>query len=153
MKRKILTIILFGCMALSLVGCGNKEAVSTEDFISIAESKDCEIADASAQYEEYSYVENVTIAAHEEGWQVEFYTLSEDSYATSMFNTNKEIFESYKGNKSVESTTNIGNDATYSLTSDGYYMYLSKVDNTLLYVRVNEDYKDTVKTIIEELEY
>lgn len=88
-----------------------------------------------------------------DGWQVEFYVLDDSANATAMFNTNKNIFENYKGNSSSEKSSSIGNSASYSLTSSGYYMYLCRIDNTLLYVKVQDIYKDTVKDLVKELGY
>ena len=70
-----------------------------------------------------------------------------------MFLTNKTTFESYKSNSSTELKTTMGNYETYALTSGGYYMYVSRVDNTLLYLRVDDKYKATVKSLVEELGY
>lgn len=70
-----------------------------------------------------------------------------------MFNTNRSTFESYKGNSSSESSSSMGNYSSYTLTSNGYYMHLCRVDNTLLYVKVNDTYKDSVKKLIKELGY
>ena len=41
----------------------------------------------------------------------------------------------------------------YDLESGGYYMHLTKVDNTLLYVRVPSNYKENAKKIIKDLGY
>lgn len=70
-----------------------------------------------------------------------------------MFDNNKSIFESYKIGLSAEKSTSFKNNSTYSLSSDGYYMYLSRVENTLLYIRVKDIYKDKVKTIVDKLGY
>jgi hypothetical protein len=70
-----------------------------------------------------------------------------------MFNTNKSTFESYKGNSSSESSANMSNYSTYTLTSSGYYMHLCRVDNTLIYVRVKDDFKKDVQAVIKKLGY
>ncbi len=46
-----------------------------------------------------------------------------------------------------------GNYDIYSLTSNGDFMYLCRIDNTLLYIDVEDIYKDEVKEIIDELDY
>ena len=63
------------------------------------------------------------------------------------------ILHNSKGNGATESSANIGNYSTYGLTSNGYYMYVSRVDNTLLYAKVSTTYKDAVKSIIKDLGY
>ena len=34
---------------------------------------------------------------------------------------------------------------------NGKYMVVSRIDNTVIYVNVNDNYKDTVKDILKEL--
>ncbi len=45
------------------------------------------------------------------------------------------------------------NYSTYSLTTNGKYKYLSRIDNTLIYIDASDDYKDAIKDIIKELGY
>jgi len=70
-----------------------------------------------------------------------------------MYNTNKSKYESEKANVSSSTTSNMKNYSTYSLNTNGTYKYLSRIDNTLVYVDVDEDYKDDVKEIMKEIGY
>ena len=152
-KRRIVLCVVCFLMLFALTGCGNKAAITTSDFKTVAEGHNYIITDAVSQYAAYDYIKEVTIAQSSDDWQVEFYVLDNAANATSMFNTNKATFESYKGNSSSESSTSIGNHASYTLTSSGYYMHLCRIDNTLLYVSVPDTYKNDVKELIEELGY
>lgn len=71
----------------------------------------------------------------------------------SMYNTNQQKFESQKSNRSTSSTASMKNYSTYSLTTNGKYKYLSRIDNTLIYIDASDDYKDAIKDIIKELGY
>ena len=93
------------------------------------------------------------VAQNEDGFQVEFYVLANENDAQSMYNTNRQTFENSKGNVSGELSTSLGNYASYSLTSGGYYMYISRVDNTLFYAKVESTHQEDVKEIIESLGY
>ena len=88
-----------------------------------------------------------------DGWQVEFYVLDNSANASSMFNSNRNIFENYRSNSSSEKSAITGNSSTYSLISSGYYMYLCRIDNTLLYVKVQDTYKNTVQNFVKALGY
>ena len=149
--------ILFGVvcflMLFALTGCGSKTAITTSDFKSKTENLGYTNIDVTSQYSSYDYIQEATVAQSSDGYQVEFYVLDDKGNATSMFNTNKSTFESYKGNSSSESSSSMGNYSSYTLTSSGYYMHLCRVDNTLLYVRVKDTYKDSVKNLIKELGY
>ena len=152
-KRNILLGIICFVFLSILTGFGNKTAINTAQFKSIAENKGYTITDATSQYAQYGYINEATIATNNNEWQAEFYVLSDEGNATSMYNTNLEIFASYKGNSSSESSSSASNYTSYSLTSSGYYMHLCRIDNTLLYVKVSETYKDIVKDFIKELGY
>ncbi len=151
-KRNIILGIVCFLMIFALTGCLSKTAITTSEFKTKAENLGYTTTDIISQYASYGYIKEATVA-QSEGYQVEFYVLDDASNATSMFNTNKEDFESYMGNSSSESTVNIGNYSSYTLTSSDYYMHLCRVDNTLLYVKVKDTYKDSVKTLIEDLGY
>lgn len=154
MKRKnILLIVVCIVMGFFLTGCGKKTVITTEQFKNIGNTHNFVISDVTVQYSSYNYINEATVIQNPDGWQMEFYVLSNEEYADSMFNTNKNTFENQKENSSLESSVSMGNYSTYSLTSGGYYMHLCRVDNTLLYVRVEEKFKDSVNKIIDELGY
>ncbi len=152
-KKNIFFGVVCFLMLFALTGCGNKNAITTSDFKSKTENLSYVTTDVTSQYASYGYIQEATIAQSSDGYQVEFYVLDDAGNATSMFNTNKATFESYKGNSSTESSSSMGNYSSYSLTSSGYYMYLCRVDNTLLYVKVKDTYKNSVKSLIKELGY
>lgn len=152
-KKTILWGILSVLVIFMTTGCGKKDVLTTDSFSSISKNNDCAIYDISEQYAVYEEIEEATVALNDDGWQIEFYVLTDSEEASSMFLTNKTTFESYKSNSSAELKTAMGNYETYALTSGGYYMYVSRVDNTLLYLRVDDKYKDTVKSLVEELGY
>ena len=90
-KRNILLGIICFVFLSILTGCGNKTAINTAQFKSIAENKGYTITDATSQYAQYGYINEATIASNNNEWQAEFYVLSDEGNATSMYNTNLEI--------------------------------------------------------------
>lgn len=152
--KKFLMGIFCVITLFTLTACStSKIAITTADFKSKMENHSYTTVDVMSQYESYGYINEATVAQSPDGWQIEFYVLADEANATSMFNTNKLTFESYKGNSSTESSASIGNYSSYSLTSSGYYMHLCRVDNTILYVSVPDTYEDVLKDLIEELGY
>ena len=78
----------------------------------------------------------------------------DDSYATNFYNNNKSILESSKGNNSAETYVELKNSSKYTLLSNGKYMTVSRINNTVIYFDdVDANYKDTVKTLLDELGY
>lgn len=69
------------------------------------------------------------------------------------YNTNKSIFEAYKDNSSVETNFNGKNYSKYTLNTNGQYMLLSKIDNTVIYLKVDSENKDSINKLMKELGY
>ena len=154
-KKLIITAAL--CLVLALV-CGacaqSKTAATPKDFIASAESLGLQTQDTTKDYEQFDHVVNSTSAGKTEGnaivWQADFVTATEAEKAQGMFETNKNKFDEASGNMS---STSVGNYNTYEKNGDGKFMYLCRVDNTLLYINVDEKYKDEAKKLIGTLGY
>ena len=131
-----------------------KTSITASSFYTTMSQKGYSVQDASSQFSDYNYVKQAYIAASKDlSYQIEFYELLDDSYATSFYNNNKSIFESSKGNASAETSVGLKNYSKYTLSSNGEYMVVSRIDNTVIYVKVDDSYKDTVKAILDELGY
>ena len=152
-KKSILLVALFVGVLFLFTGCGKKTVATDADFRKVFQESGYAIYDATSQFDATGVVESASIAQSTSGHQVEFYVLKSEEDAVSMFNTNKSTFEAYKGNSSSESSANMSNYSTYTLTSSGYYMHLCRVDNTLLYVRVKDNFKKDVQAIVKKLGY
>ena len=150
MKWKILLIILF---SLLLTGCiGNKEKISSDQFIEFAAESEYEIIDKTKVLKD-SNIKKVILAKKSDDYQLEFYKLKGITEAIYMFNDNRKIFKISKNDTSTYTYTNLGNYSIYSLTNESYYMYLCRVDNTLLYVKVPVEYKDEVVEFSNKIGY
>ncbi len=148
----VILVVIGGVIFVNL----NKEkaSITASSFYTTMSQKGYSVQDSTSQYSEYDYVKQVYIAVSKDySYQIEFYELLDDSYATSFYNNNKSIFESSKGNASAETSVGLKNYSKYTLSSNGQYMVVSKINNTVIYVKVDDDYKNTVKDILEELGY
>ena len=154
-KRNVfLKIILSVLMVFLLVGCGNnRKTITTEEFKDKAKSHNYIINNAISQFEEYKYINEATVVSNAGNWKVEFYVMNDNNSTSKTFEYSKENFIKSKGNGSKETSESIGNYSNYSLTTNGNYMYLSKIDNTLIYVVADEKYTDDIKSFIKELGY
>lgn len=150
----IIVIVLVG-IVLVVFNTLNKEKtpISANTFNTTMESKGYIMTDTTSQFAQYGNYMSKSYAAQKTGYQIEFYELSSEENAISMYNTNKTKFESQKSNDSASAIASMNNYATYSLTTNGKYKYLSRIDNTLVYIDVDESYKDVVKDIMKEIGY
>lgn len=153
----IIGIILIVIIGIALVAFNalNKEKIpiSADTFNTTMEGKGYIMTDSTSQFAQYGSLMTKSYVAQKSGYQIEFYELSDEENAISMYNTNKTKFESQKSNASASATASMNNYSTYSLTTNGKYKYLSRIDNTLVYVDVDESYKDIIKDIMKEIGY
>lgn len=154
-KLKVLMLgVLCFTILFTVTGCGNKTAISSDDFKSRMEQKGFSVQEATSQFSEHDYVEKVYIALSDDSkYQIEFYELSDADKASSFFNNNKELFEDSKSSSSSETSVNLGNNSKYTLTTNGKYKVVSRIDNTVIYLDVADNYKSNIKDILKDLGY
>lgn len=148
----LVSVIL--CSMLCLVGCAQKVSITAEDFKTAMESKGYTIADASEQFADYNEITKVYIAISGNGsYQIEFYELTDSDASMRLFAGNKNIFEQSAGNISANSSVSTPNYSNYKIIANGHYKVLSRINNTMIYIDVPAEFKDEVKTVLDELGY
>lgn len=131
-----------------------KTPITASDFYNIMSQKGYIVQEASNQVSSNYYIKQSCIAISEDyTYQIEFYELIDDSYATNFYNNNKSIFESSKGNAAIETNVGLKNYQKYTLSSNGKYMVVSRIGNTVIYIETADENKDTIKSILEEIGY
>lgn len=132
----------------------NKEPITASEFKNEMEELDFEIVDVKNQFAQYDFVEKAYVALEEDSdYQIEFYKLDEEDDAMDFYDNNKKIFQSQKGSTSAETNVNFKNNSKYTLTTNGEYKVVSRIEDTVIYLNVDKEYKDEVKEILKELGY
>jgi|GEM_PF-1897596 len=129
------------------------KAISNLKFTSIMEDKGLKIYDVTDQFGE-DYVKSATIAYNEKtNYQIEFIVFSDEDSAKNAFNLNKNTFEKIKTETSEEVSTSNEKISEYALTTEDKYMYISRRNNTLLYLNIDGSYKIEVANLITKIGY
>lgn len=153
----LLVLILLISIIVSivlLITTKGKKAISTQQFKDTFDENEYNLVDVIDQFSSYQYVKEACIAVSKDAsYQIEFYVLENDNYAIDFFNRNKSIFESKKGSLSTETSADIKNCSRYTLNSNDRFMFLSRIDNTVVYIDVYNNYINNVNSIIEKLNY
>ena len=160
MKKGILIIVvlimLFVALGCTIISVLKKEKVSItmQEFKTIMEKKGFNIGDATSQYSSYGYIDNASIGMRDDGaYQIEFYTLNDDESAIYFYNTNKTIFENSKSGATSQTTSELSNYSKYTLKCNDEYKVVSRINNTVVYVNVEDAYEGEVKDILKEIGY
>ena len=153
--KSLLALSLCIVCLLGFSGCGKKKTpISADEFVSALEAKDFLVTDSTSAYSQYKDVTESYIAVSPNfKFQIEFIVADSASGATYLYNVNKQKFELGKSGVSKNKSVELANYATYTLVCNGKYQVVSRIDNTLIYVNVDEEHQDEVKAILSELGY
>ena len=78
-KQLLMGLMCF-VVLFTLTGCGNKTAITSDDFKSKMESSGYTVQEATNQMSDYDYIKQVYIAISSDStYQIEFYELSDNS--------------------------------------------------------------------------
>ena len=142
----IILVLLTGC-ALK-----QKEPIDDEIFSRVMTNEGFKVVDVEQQFEQYGYFEDSYVATNN-NYQIEFYELENEKNAIEFYNTNKSIFESQKSAVDVYSSIDLKNINKYTSTTDNEYKVISRIDDTVIYLKVDKKYKDEVNHILSKLGY
>lgn len=152
--KKILLGIICILSLFLLTGCVKKTSITTKQFKKIAEEHNLKTTDILNQYEEYNnIIKDATLAIKNDEWQIEFYIITNATEAKEMFKNNVNQLESLAKSTTMKTKVNMLNYNTFSQTTMDKYSYVSRVENTLLYLDVKAEKKDEVMAIVEALGY
>ena len=156
MKKVKSAALIALCLMLvfSFGGCAKKEAVTSQVFGDTMTQNGYTIIDIKEHYNDVEFITEAYLAVDEtESYKIEFYVLSDNDSAANMFEGNKQDYEENRGPSYVGNSYDIGNHSKYTLTADGTYVLISRIDNTLIFIKTSADYKDAVNTAVDALGY
>ncbi len=157
-KRKLLLFLILICITLfTVTGCfgNNKKSITTEEFETKLKKKNFIINDVKAtQFSDVPEISKGVIAIDEtNNYQIEFYECTSTESAKTMYERNKQIFESDKGNNSAYTNVDLNDYQKYTLTTSDKYKVLTRINNTLIYINADKKYKNNIKKILKEINY
>lgn len=157
MKNILKIGVILLVTSLFVTGCGNKKSLTAEEFKNKMEKEKYIITDATNQFkdiEEAKYLKKVYIASDKDyKYQVEFYEFDTKSNATNFLEHNKNLFENEKEGASSYTEVNLFNYNRYTLNTGNKYFVLSRIDNTVVYVNNDSQYKEQINALLKIVNY
>ncbi len=150
--KKIGLIVFGALLMLGLTACGEKEALTASAFKSKMETKGYEVVDITSN-PEYEGVATAVLVAMKDDYQIEFYVVNDNEQSIRAYDQNKTDFEGLKESGASETEVSLSNHAKYTLTTGGKYRVVSRIDNTFVYVDVEESKKTEVSDVLKDLNY
>lgn len=148
MRKILITIITFMCL-ITLTACANKVALSNEELTSKLNDLGFDVKDITDNMEDSNV--NVVKTANNGKYQMEYYVFKSQEKAKEAYKNNKKTLSSNK--KYEGKSTGKDNYEKYVQETDGSYNSVIRIDNTMIYVSVNIDYKKDVKKVLNKLGY
>lgn len=154
----IIILVIFAIIMTVLINISSmladKEPISANKFKKIMAAENFRIINATEQFAEQEYVDEVYLALDFEGqFQVEFLTFTDETYAESSFEINKQNFEAYEKDANTQSEVNGENHSNYKLSTDEKFMVISRIENTMVYISTDDLHKDEAKELLDKLGY
>lgn len=147
--KKLFTVFAVAAVFL-LAGCSGKNPATLENFKTTMEAAGYTMHDVSAQYDS-GIAKSVTVAL-KDGYQVEFFMLTNEENAATSFASNKNRLEALAGGNTTTSVT-ASNYSSYTLTTKDQFYKVSRIGDTMIYLRVPRAQKDAVSELVKSLGY
>lgn len=161
--KKITKIILVVVIVVMALGIGitvlcmklfsPKDALTADEFKTVMVQKGFQTADITEKYSSYNIKKYYLALAPDESYQIDFLECNDTVVAKNLYAGNKAQIEATKGNASMTSEASVSNYSKYSQTSNGSFQVISRIDNTLLMIVTEDDLKDTVKDLLDDIGY
>lgn len=142
---KILALIL---ILLLVCGCDKKQSLNKEEITNELSSNGFIITDITDRMED----DNITavLVANNSKYSIEYYRFKDNKSASESFKNNKKLFENYSRNGKEKTKDNYN---TYTQEIENKYNLLIRVDNTLIYASINNEYKSDLNKVLKNIGY
>ena len=147
--KKYIKIVIVLLVVLILTGCGAKKTALNQKQITDKLYKLEFFVDDNTKLMEDSTM-RTALSAYNSKYQIEYYIFKDEKRAKEAFQDNKKYFDN-NGKKGKEKTKE--NYSKYVQELSDTYNVLTRVDNTLLYISSNIEYKSDIKKVLKELNY
>lgn len=151
LKKYLIVVLLIGIFTVT--GCSsNKKALTVSEVKEKVENIGFKVIDSKAKFNGTDYVTNA-LEIGNSNFYVEFIELNDVDTAKTLFQNNKEQIDGNRKGDFKNNSSSGNNYETYELISDGYYMYICRIDNTILYVDDKVEFESEMKQIVKALNY
>lgn len=145
--KKILIILII----ILITGCSNYH-LTIDEFRNISLNEGYYLDNQNIEYKNYDYVKDVCYAYdREKDYLVEFINLENNDYAYRFYLTNYEDFQDEVTTDSYLKIKNNDNYNLFHLENKKYYMLLIRMDNNIVYVNTEIEFKNDIENLLNKL--
>jgi len=152
MKRIICALLLLA-LVLSLAACSPREVISAEEFTARMTEAGYTVHDFSDFMDDTDFGIEAFLVADAEVFEVEFMVFETAESARSMYNQIRQEMDESRGRTASTRETNVANFNRFSMTTDGRFEAVTRVENTVLAVGTDAEFRDDVNAIFDLMGY
>ncbi len=146
----VVGVIIIAIVCLAIMQSG-KKAITMEQFEEKAKENGYKIADIQNDITKKEEIINAKLAISEDySYFISFYILKDNDSASNFYKEQKEEFAKTKQEENEPIEKKSKSYEEYSLKSNGKYMYISRIENTIVQFNVNESEEQKVKEFLEK---
>jgi len=146
--KSSVVVVLLAVISIFVSGCGAREPMDVNVFRSVMEAENYEITDFLPRQAENAELFRNHLIVTTENYEITFAELIEDAYARNVFNGVRAQVENNRGSVHTSTTVNAVNHNMFEQTSGGVFAHIYRVDNTVLYVIADSEYRSHVRELI-----
>ena len=152
---RIASVILSVFMMAAFLTSCKKYPSDTAAFKQLAKEFKFEVYNVTDQYVNAPQIKEATIVAPSgREFQIEFYVITDKDSAKQLYLAQSEVVEGYKDANYSGSSSNGQNYAKRSIVTNGKYLMVSYLENTLVYVPpTDKEYKQTIEDFLKKFNY
>lgn len=152
---RIASVVLLVCMMAAMLTSCKKHPSDTAAFKQLAEQYNYEIYNVTDQYVNAAQIKEATIVApSSRDFQIEFYVITDKESAKQLYLAQSEVVEGYKDSNYSGSSSNGQNYAKRSVVTNGKYLMVSYIENTLVYVPpTDKENKKKIEEFLKKFNY
>ena len=129
----------------------SKKSITGDKFVEIMEDNGFKVSDVKYQFKNADVKVKEAYVAQKDEYQIEFYTLKDEDDADLFFRINREKFDTDSAKTKVELSGK--NYASFNVEANGKYKFLERIDETVIYINVDKEFKSDVKDMVKTLGY
>ena len=150
MKKLLKSSLIVLCI-LFLCACDSKEVKLEREFKDFFKDKDYTIVEVDDKIDVKSILNAYAVIKNDGSYQIEYYIFSDERSAEVSYLSNKNNFnDNFDGKISDYDGSNY---SKLTMKTDTNYYIVERVENTLLYMNVENEYKDEVEELLKEMGY
>ena len=157
--KSICLVMLVFFLVIPLSSCGmffQQEPLELDNFMEVMEEKGFEVEDHTnltppTAIEELADLYLVAVSPCD-SYQIHFIKFQTDGGAQRVFEVFRQEADAARGSVSRYSSVNMPNHNRYQMTSMGFFVYILRVEDVLVFtIRANEEHRDEIREIFDLL--